>query len=422
MNSADTGAIPTLDLDFVRAQFPAFADADTGQWAHLENAGGSYAPSQVIDKLTSLYSTQKVQPYWDFDPSKRAGNAMDRSYERMAASVNADSSHGITLGPSTTQNMYVLAQALRAEMNPGDEVIVTNQDHEANIGCWRRLAETGIEVKEWSVDPATGLLDLADLQAVLTERTKVLAVTHASNVAATINPIQEISAMVHNVGGRVVVDGVSYAPHGAIDVQALGCDFYAYSLYKTYGPHLGLLWWDPKHGDTLSNQGHYFNEEHVHYRLNPAGPDHAAIGAAGGIVDYYDAVHEHHFGAPGDAGVTKRTQQVFELFAAHEEALVEPLVDLLVGKDGVHLVGTQSAKHADRAPTLAFHSDKTASPAIYQALIDAKVSCGHGHFYAHRLVTALGLDPADGVVRISMVHYNSPDEVARAAEVLDTVL
>lgn len=409
-----------LDLDFIRAQFPAFREPGTRDWAHLENAGGSYVPRQVIDLLHHFYTATKVQPYWDSAPSQAAGGAMDLAKRRLPATFNA-SADEVHFGPSTSQNTYVLAHALVADMTEGDEVIVTNQDHEANIGAWRRLGGSGVTLREWGVDPTTGLLDLADFDTLLTERTTLVAVTHASNVAATINPIADICARAHAVGARVVVDGVSHAPHAEVDVEALGCDVYLYSAYKTFGPHLGMMYVDRDVLADVQNQGHYFNHAHLNQRLVPAGPDHAEIAAAAGVMAYYDAVYEHHQGGRPDDDVAL-VRAVFDLFGAHEQQLMRPLADFLASRDGVHLIGSPSADHTVRHPTFAFWSDRASSTTIYEALTDAQVACGHGHFYAHRLVTALGLEPDDGVVRLSLVHYNSADDVSRALDVLDTAV
>lgn len=408
-----------LDLDFIRAQFPSLTRAPTSEWAHLENAGGSYVPNQVIDLVTELFSHAKCQPSWDFGPSVLATDAMDRSLRVMAELFNADPAE-VHFGPSTSQNTYVLAHAFRAGWAEGDEIIVTNQDHEANSGVWRRLADTGIVVREWQADPVTGRLDIADAAALITDRTRLLAVTHASNVAATVNPIRELADMVHAVGGRIVVDGVSYAPHALVDVKALDCDVYLYSAYKTFGPHIGMMFTKADLLDEIAHQGHYFNAGIPSTTLTPAGPDHAMIGAAAGIGDYYDVLHAHHFG-PSSAGRFARTSELFDLFGTHEEQLVEPLLAFLRDRDGVRIVGAAESDHTVRAPTVAFASKRRSSADIYSALIEAKVSCGHGHFYAHRLVTALGLDPDDGVVRLSAVHYNTAAEIDRTLAVLSVV-
>ncbi len=332
----------TLDVDFVRSQFPAFSHPEAAGWAHLENAGGSYVPGQVIDRLQHFFTATKVQPYWDFTPSRAAGEAMDEAKRRLPATFNAPADQ-VHFGPSTTQNTYVLSHALRAGMADDAEIVVTNQDHEANIGAWRRLADTGLTVHEWRVDPVTGLLALEDLDDLLNDRTALVAVTHASNLAATVNPISDIAERAHAVGALVAVDGVSYAPHAAVDVQALGCDLYCYSAYKTYGPHLGMMWVSGSILETVANQGHYFNEADHTTRLVPAGPDHAEIGAAAGIMAYYDDVWAHHFDSdPGDD--VELVRGVYELFARHEEQLMGPLVERIVDADGAHLVGTPSTR------------------------------------------------------------------------------
>jgi len=421
MDSSDTSPV-TLDIDFVRDQFPAFSHPETGRWAHLENAGGSYMPRQVIDRFIDLLSFHKTQPNWDFAPSKRATEAIEQSRVAMAATFNADPDE-IHFGPSTTQNTYVLARSMRHGWADGDEVVVTNQDHEANIGAWRSLAGSGIVIREWSVDPLTGLLDLADLEPLINDRTRLVAVTHASNVAATVNPVRRVADLVHAVGGLVVVDGVSYAPHAPVDVQGLDCDVYLYSAYKTFGPHLGMMYTRRSLLKSLHHEGHWFNESKLSTRLTPAGPDHVEIGASGGIVDYYEAMHRHHFGeGNGATDPVGRIGEVFALFAAHEQRLMKPLIEFLTDRDGVTIVGSESTDHSVRAPTVAFHSEEVSSAEVYRALIAAEISCGHGHFYARRLVEALGLNPEDGVVRLSLVHYNTLADIDRVISTLNQVL
>ena len=408
-----------LDVEWVRTQFPAFSDPGNQGWAHFENAGGSYVPRQVIDILTTFFTSTKVQPYVAAGPSQRGGEAMDRAYELMPATFNA-SADQVHFGPSTSQNTYVLAHAVREAIVPGDEVIVTNQDHEANIGVWRRLTDVGAVIKEWQVDAETGLLDVSTLEHLLSDRTRLVCVTHASNVAAAVNPIAEIAALVHSAGGWLVVDGVAHAPHSAINVEELGCDAYVYSTYKTFGPHLGMMFTSDEFRDAIANEGHYFNSSKPTSRLTPAGPDHASVAATAGIVDYYAAVHDHHFDVA--ASSTKDlVSDVFGLFAAHEERLMAPILDVLSTKDA-SIVGIVEADHDRRAPTIAFHSQRAASDDLWRGLGDQKIACAHGSFYARRLVEALGLDPDVGVVRLSLVHYNNMEEVGRAVGALDRML
>ncbi len=414
-----------LDVDFVRSQFEVFGDPERAAWAHFENAGGSYLPRQVTDRLHHLFTKVKLQPYGPGALATEAGEAMDRSKVALAGMINADVGE-ICIGPSTSQNTYVLAHALRAEMSDGDEVVVTNQDHEANSGVWRRLADTGIIVKEWPVDPDTGLLDVADLRPLLTERTQLVCLPHASNIAGTINPLGKVVALARGVGARVAVDGVAWAPHGYVDVKAIDVDFYFFSTYKTYGPHLGIMYVKAEHLRGIANQGHFFNADKLTYRLTPAGPQHVEIGAAEGIVEYYRAIDSHHFG-DGESGgspadMATMMQRVFGLFADQEEQVMAPILDVLNANDDVQVVGATVADRSVRAPTLAFRSRVRSSADIVAELTAVKIGCNNDHFYAYRLLDAMGIDLDDGVVRLSAVHYNTIDEADRVAAALGVAL
>ncbi len=221
-----------LDIDFVRQQFPAFEQPSLRDQAFFESAGGSYTCCQVIDRLTRYYTQRKIQPYYPNATSQQAGAEMDEARARLAAFVGVETDE-LCFGPSSSQNVYVLAQSFRQHLNKGDAIIVTNQDHEANSGPWRRLADEGIEVREWLIDPQTGSLHIEQLTGLLDETVKLVCFPHCSNVIAEINPVAEIVAMAHAVGAYSCVDGVSYAPHGLPDIGQLGADIYLFSAYKT---------------------------------------------------------------------------------------------------------------------------------------------------------------------------------------------
>ena len=188
-----------LDIDFIRSQFPAFREPSLKGWSFFENAGGSYTCQQVIDRLLAFYTQTKVQPYSPYPASMAAGRKMDEAYTQLSAYLNVDEDE-INFGPSTTQNVYVLANALRPMWADGDEIIVSCQDHEANAGAWRRLADRGIVVKEWHIDEKTGILSLDDLDGLMSSQTKMIAFPHASNVVAHINPVREIADIAHRAG------------------------------------------------------------------------------------------------------------------------------------------------------------------------------------------------------------------------------
>lgn len=406
-----------LDLDFVRAQFPAFSEPSLQGFAHFENAGGSYACAAVVERLERFYRRTKVQPYYDFAPSRAGGEAMDAAKERMAdwLNVGRDELH---FGPSTSQNTYVVAQALRQELKPGDEVIVTNQDHEANVGVWSRLEHDGIVVREWHVDPETAELHPMDLEALLGARTRAVAFTHCSNIVGSINEVREITGMIRDAGAWSIVDGVSFCPHGMPDIPMLGADVYLFSLYKVYGPHLGVMYLRGDLNAELPYQGHFFNALNPAARFTPAGPDHAQVASVNGVIDYMEAVHDHH-GDPG-ASVAEKAASVRNLFRDHETRLLQPLLDFLSEHPRVNLIGRDRA--AARAPTVAFTVEGERSQEIASNLGSRGLGVGAGHFYAYRLVEALGHDLEDGVLRASFVHYTHPDEVERLISTLDRML
>ena len=398
-----------LDTEFVRGQFPAFGEPSLQGQAFFENAGGSYTCQPVIDRLTRFYTQRKVQPYAPYDASRLGGEEMDEARHRLAALL-AVKDDELSFGPSTTQNTYVLAQAFRQWMQPGDAIIVTDQDHEANSGAWRKLSDDGIDVREWKMDPATGHLDTDALENLLDENVRLVCFPHCSNVVGEINPVAEITAMAHAAGAFVCVDGVSYAPHGFPNVEALGADIYLFSAYKTYGPHQGLMVVRRALGEMLPNQGHWFNSGSLSKRFTPAGPDHAQIAACAGMADYIDALGAHHgCGAGG----------VHDLMRAQEVELLQPLLDAVKDRNGVRLIGPKEAEH--RAPTVALDIGRNAED-VAAKLAHHGIMAGGGDFYAVRALESMGINLDHGVLRLSFTHYTSKDEIDQLLNALDAVL
>ena len=283
-----------LDIDFVRSQFPAFKDPLSKDWSFFENAGGSYVPRNVIDKLTKFMTSTKVQPYAEYPMSKIAGNNMDKATKYFSQMINAQENE-ILVGGSTSINLYVLSNALKFIIKPGDEIIVTNQDHEANISPWRRLRDRGAKIIEWKFDKNSHELEISELKKLINNKTKILAVTHCSNIIGSINNLKEICEIAHKFNTLVIGDGVSFAPHGFPDVKELGVDFYTFSLYKTYGPHLALLYGKEEILKKLPNQNHEFLNGKYPYTINPGGPNHEELASLIGIYDYFENLYFHHF-------------------------------------------------------------------------------------------------------------------------------
>ncbi|MEL6336381.1 MAG: aminotransferase class V-fold PLP-dependent enzyme [Pseudomonadota bacterium] len=415
MSADGAGALPALDIDWVRAQFPAFSDPDGAETVFMENAGGSYAARHTIERLTDFYIRSKVQPYSAFPASARAGRLMDEGRGRLAEMLGVGEDE-LIVGPSTTQNAYVLAQAFGEMLEQGDEIVVTNQDHEANTGAWRRLADRGIVVKEWEVD-ATGRLDPDRLRAVMSPRTKLVTFPHASNIVAEINPVAEIAAIAHAGGAVVCVDGVSAAPHGLPHVPSLGADIYLFSTYKTYGPHQGVMAIRRGLNRRLPNQGHGFNDAYLTKRLCPAGPDHAQIAALAGIADYIDAVYAHHI--RGNEGPAERSAAVARMMRMREAALTERLMAFLDTRADLTMLGPRDAER--REPTVALVHARPAGE-LADALAEHGVGAGGSSFYSPRVIRALGHDPEHGVLRLSFLHYTTEEEIDRTCRALEAVL
>ena len=409
----------SLDVDFVRSQFPAFAEPSLQGRAFFENAGGSYTCRQVIDRLRRFYTERKVQPYGRYAASAAGGAEMDEARERLAALMNVETDE-LSFGPSTSQNTYVLAQAFADTLSPGDAVIVTDQDHEANSGAWRRLESRGMEIREWHIDPESGKLAPDRLAGILDDRVRLVCFPHCSNIVGQENPVAAIAAMAHEVGAVTCCDGVSYAPHGLPDVGGLGTDIYLFSSYKTYGPHQGIMVVRRNLADRLANQAHFFNAGSRYKRFTPAGPDHAQVAACAGMADYIDALYAHHHG--GDTAPAERARAVARLQRGHEDRVLAPLLDYLGSRNDARILGSASlGGETGRVPTVALHTAKPAHE-IATALSGHGVMAGEGDFYAVRTIGAMGCDPDAGVLRLSFVHYTTDAEVQQLMKGLDACL
>ncbi len=411
-----------FDVDFVRRQFPALAS----NWALMDNAGGSVMPRQVSDLACDYMRRYQVQLGASYGLSVEASELVADGRRAMADFIGANLDE-VILGPSTTINLELLAGGIHGLFKPGDELVVTNLDHETNIGVWRRMAESlGVTVREWTLRPETAALELADLELLLNEKTRLVCFTHCSNIAGEIIDVAAITERVHQTGALVCVDGVAFAPHRRVDVRALGVDIYVLSLYKTYGPHLGLLYVRSDLLQQVASRNHFFVEtSKPHLKLEPGNVSYELAASLPGILGYLEALDVHHVDA-GDRVETAergvRLDRVFGLVAAHEERLAKRVLDYLRAKSGVRIIGPETHERAIRVPTISFVVDGVRSSEIPPKLDPHQIAVRFGHFYAYRPIRDLGLLDNDGVVRVSLVHYNTEAEVERLLERLDDIL
>ncbi len=384
----------------------------------MENAGGTLVPRQVIDRLAHFTSYCQVQPDEGYDASLEAARHIDAGRGALAALINADIDE-IVVGPSTTSNVYVLSHALRPLLRPGDEIIVTNQDHEANNGAWRQLADVGVVVREWRMNGDSDDLEIEDLEALLTDKTRLVCFTHCSNIIGMIHDVKAIVRRIHAAGAWACVDGVALTPHRRVDVKDLDVDFYLYSPYKVFGPHMGVLYGKRELLAQTANESHYFlGEDNFQRRLCPGGPNFELTAAAGGMAEYFDAVHAHHF--PGaNVEEAERLDRVFGLFAEHETGLSIRIEEFLGGHRAVRLIGKGAAARRERVGVFSFVVEGRDSRTIPAALKADKIGIYADDFYAARCIDALGLRAQNGVIRVSLAHYNSSADVDRLLDKLD---
>lgn len=407
-----------LDLEFVRAFFPGLR----GQWALFDNAGGSVMTQASAAGIVEYLERFGMQVGASYDLSQQAERRVLRGQEVVAELLGATPEETV-IGPSSTVNLATLARSLAPLLSPGDEVIVTDLDHESNIGPWRALAQHGAVVRTWAVERDRATLDLADLQPLLSPRTRLVAFTHCANV---VGELLDVLAIVQHIRANrpdtwIIVDGVAFAPHRLVDVKALDVDAYVVSLYKIFGPHLSGLYVRRELFERAKGQNHFFvPESALPNKLQPGGVAHELAAGLPGIGAYLDGVAEHH----GLRGQTRREgwARAFDLFAAHEQQLVAPLIDFLVEHPRCRLIGPATADCSIRAPTVAFVVDGMPASEVVPPLDERHVAVRWGHFYAKRAIDALGLAKADGIVRVSMVHYNTMAEVQRLVKALDDTL
>ena len=373
----------------VRAGFPGLASG----FVFLDNAGGSQTLGAVADRVRDYLLHTNVQLGASYAVSAAAAERVTEAVRAAAVFMGAADPSEIVFGPSTTQLLHNLSLAM--ELAPGDEIVVTEADHAANVEPWARLARRGVVIRTWPLDRETLRLEVRDLVPLLSSRTRLVAFSHVSNLLGTIHDVGEITRVVHAHGARVCVDGVAYAPHRAIDVRAWDVDYYVFSFYKVYGPHVAALYGKRAALDELATINHEFITE-TPYRLQPGNLNFELAHGVTGIYPYLAEVG-------------------FEAIAAHEQALAEPLLAFLAQTPGVTIHGERTADRTIRVPTISFSVANRAPEAIVRSVDAHGIGIRHGDFYARGVVRALGVE---GVVRVSMVHYNTLAEIDRVIAAL----
>jgi cysteine desulfurase family protein (TIGR01976 family) len=396
-----------LDLDLVRASFPALASG----YVYLDNAGGSQTLRGVADRARDYLLASNVQLGASYSISQRASARVAEAVAATAEYIGADGPEEIVIGPSTTQLLHNLVAAMAGQFTAGDEVVISEADHEANLGPWKRLAARGVVLRTWKLDRKTWKLEASGLTPLLGKRTKLVAFTHVSNLLGSIHDVAGLTRLIHAHGAKVCVDGVAYAPHRAVEVAAWDVDYYVFSFYKVFGPHVAVLYGKRALLDELAGINHEFITSGA-YKLQPGNLNFELTYSLLGLYEYIAALGGR--------------ERAFADIAAHEERLAARLLDRFATLAAVTVHGEPSAYHQCRVPTISFSVAGKSPEAIVRAVDPHDIGIRHGDFYARSLARALvdSLPAADrsvapaGVIRLSAAHYNTVEEIDRAAEVI----
>jgi len=402
----------TFDIEWVRGQFPSLKLQVNGQTpAFLDGPAGTQVPKQVMDAVQNYFLTANANTCGAFLTSRRTDEMIWAARAAMADLFNCDAAN-VVFGQNMTTITFALARAIGRELKPGDEIVVTTLDHDANVAPWRALEEKGVVIRQADIREEDCTLDLEDLKRKITAKTRVVAVGYASNMVGTINPVAEITKLAHAAGALMFIDAVHYAPHGLIDVKALDCDFLICSPYKFFGPHMGTLYGKREH-----------LEKFKPYKVRPAAdtpPDcwetgtqvQELIAGIGAAVDYIAQVGRHC-----DATVKSRReglQAAYRATVPYERTLMSKLLEGLQSIPGAKVYGiTDPKRFEERSATVSLRIGEHNPTEIAKFLGDRGIFTWDGNFYALNLSERLGVQQKGGVLRIGMVHYNTMEEVER---------
>ena len=408
-----------MEINFVRRQFPALEQ----DFTYMDNAGGSQTLAKVAERISGYLLHHNVQLGASYKVSREAGEKLKYATNGVSKFINASRPEEVVIGPSSSMLLRILSLCISKQWQEGDEVIVTNTDHEANVSPWTDLEEKGIKIKIWKVNPETLELELSQLEKLLSKRTRLVAVTHVSNVLGTINPIKEITEIAHKAGALICVDGVAYAPHRQVNVKELDVDFYVFSWYKTYGPHLAVMFGKYDLLYEMDGINHYFfGKKDVPYKFQPGNFNFELTYSLLGITEYFEEFYREHFRSSKKLDTSEKLAKSFDLIARYEERISTPLLAFLRDNPNIRIIGHPEADKNKRVPTISFVHSRMKSDQIVKKVDEHRIGIRFGDFYAKKIIQDLELAEKNGVVRISLVHYNTSEEVKKLIGVLRTIL
>jgi cysteine desulfurase family protein (TIGR01976 family) len=390
-----------IDSVKVRAQFPSLSRVHNNvPLTYLDAPAGTQVPQQVIDSISGYYKTSNANTHGEFLTTKETDTVVMDMRKAMAALLGAEGPETISIGQNMTTLNFALARGIARNLRAGDEVLITQLDHEGNRGPWLMLREFGVNVREVKLLP-NGTLDEKDFAEKVTERTRLIAVGMASNALGTVNNVQLARELAYKAGAWLMLDAVAYAPHFIINVQELGCDFLLCSAYKFYGPHVGILYSRPGLLDRVKTDRLRTALQNAPEKIETGTLNHAAIAGVTSAVEFIRSIGYAEIGA-------------------HERKLAIRLFDGLSKMKNVTVIGQDfSSEH--RAPTVSFTFEGKTPTQVCSHLAQHNIFAWDGHFYALRAIEILGLLEKGGVTRIGMAVYNTPEEIDKTLEVIRTL-
>ena len=396
-----------------RDDFPSLKQEINGYpLAYFDGPGGTQVPQSVIDAVSNYYYTSNANSHGNFITSQRTDEVLDSTREKIATFIGADGFENISYGHNMTSLNFSLSRAFGSYLNPGDEVLITQLDHEANRGPWLALRENGIVVREVIVLP-DGTLDYNDFESKINEKTRLVAMGYSSNVTGTINNVPLVRQMTYKSGALLLIDAVHYAPHFPLDVKALGVDFLLCSAYKFYGPHIGILYSNGENLNRLPIYNLRTQSQHAPFSIETGTLNHAAIAGVNAAIDYIESFGE------GDSTRSKIVDAM-EKINLYEDAICKDIFKKLNKIEDLTIMGP-TGKEAKKAPTISFDI-KGITPADICKYLGGKGICAwNGHFYGIRPTEIFGYLEKGGFTRVGVSVYNTIEEVDRLVNAIQTI-
>ncbi len=412
------------DIDRIRTSFPALQRDLNGQpIVFFDNPAGTQVPRSVVERMNQAMFYKNANLGGSFATSMAAQQLVEEAHRAGELFVNAPHSGEVFFGQSMTTLTFGMSRTICADFEPGDEIILTRMDHDANVAPWLMAAEDrGLVVRWLDFSEESFEFDLNDLRRLVSGRTRLIAFSYASNVTGTINDVAGAAQIARDCGAQLFVDAVQYAPHGLIDVAALGCDYLVCSAYKFFGPHYGMLWGRRDRLQALRAYKVRAVSDELPGRFTTGTTNREQLAGVHAAIDYLVELGSS-YGRPAGPDLRSRLAAGYEAMKDYEDKLTQRLIEGLLTMRGVRVLGiTDPANFSRRVSTVSFVADGISAPEIATALSREGIQVWDGHNYALEIYRKLGLLEAGGGVRIGPVHYNTAEEVDRALERLEQVI